>query len=97
MPRLTFNIPTAPTHREDGSLIGEAIHYRLYENNVPVLNDIGELIFSLDIPAETNELMSYQVSTVVTRTNNEGALSEAVTVNFSKPLAPTGLTVSVTG
>jgi len=97
MPQLTFNIPTAPTRREDGTLIGDAIHYRLYENGVPVLEDIGELIFSLDIPEITQDVYTYQVSTVITRTNNEGGLSEPVIVNFSKPLAPVGMTVSVTG
>jgi len=97
MPRLTFNIPTAPTHREDGSPIGEAIHYKLYENGVPVLDNIGELSFSLDIPEITKDLYSYQISTVITKTNLEGELSDPVTVNFSKPLAPAGMSVSVAG
>lgn len=94
MAKLTFNM-TAPTHKEDGSGIKKAIHYRLYENDELVLDDIGTLSFDYLIDEPLQDSYAFSISSVITSLNLEGAKSKPVHVNFSRPNAPSGITVSI--
>lgn len=70
--------------------------FRLYENTKMVVDNIGELKFSLLMDSKTPGVYSYYITAVEPSSLLESIPSATVSVNFTKPAAPTGLKVSLT-
>ena len=73
------------------------LEYNLYEDGVKVVEHIGALNFSLDMTDKIEKAYSFYVTSVRVSDNMESVPSEAVSVNFIRPAAPTGLTVLFAG
>ncbi len=73
------------------------LEYRLYEDGAMVVDNIGELSFSLNMEGKQPNQYSYYVTAVDLTTRLESDPSNAVSINFTLPAAPTGLTVSFAG
>ena len=65
--------------------------YRLYENGVMVQDNIAELNFSLTMAGKNGEFI-YFVTAYNNKTHLESLPSESITINFTVPAAPVGLT-----
>ena len=71
--------------------------YNLYENGEKVVSDIDVLNFSLLMDGKDVGDYQYYVTAVSTVTKLESAPSAVLTVNFTRPAAPHGLTASLVG
>ena len=82
---------TRPAARTDGEAITGELYYRLYEDDVLVVDNILEPTFTL-----TNIENGTRVYTVTAVEGSlESAKSEPQTLNFIPPLAPTGLSITL--
>lgn len=71
--------------------------YCLYENGEKIVADIEVLNFSLIMDGKDVGEYQYYVTAVSTITKLESAPSAVLTVNFTRPAAPHGLTASLVG
>lgn len=78
--------------REDGSEVS-GLFFRLYENDALAVDNIGELHFSLLMDGRPKGTYRYSV-TAVDSNLLESPKSNAVSVGFFAPSAPTGLSAS---
>lgn len=85
-----------PTTREDGSPIVDSLYYRLFEDGERIVDNIEVTNFSVTIENPPPSI-KYQVAAVNSVSGLRSELSEPFTVNFIKPLPPTGLSVSFDG
>lgn len=69
------------------------ITYRLYENGSEVVSDIIVLNFTLIMDGKSEGEYVYYVTAFDGATRLESVPSNSVTVNFTMPTAPTGLSV----
>ena len=75
----------------------DGLTYNIYENDALIITNIAVLNFSIDMTGRPDGEYTYQVTSVRTSDNVESARSLAASVNFiQKPIAPTGLTVTLT-
>ena len=72
----------------------EGLTYNLYEDGVKVVSDIETLNFTLIMEGKEQKEYTYYVTSFDTRTKLESVPSQSVSVNFTQPSAPTGLSVS---
>ena len=80
--------------RENGDDIDVlSLSYRLYEGNELIVDDIGEMQFSLLMADKPYANYEYSV-TAVDRSGLESERSNTVTVVFFPPAAPSGFTAS---
>lgn len=88
-PALQFNWE-APTQKSDGTpLTADEINqltYRLYEDDVPVVDNIGELTFSLLMTDRPQKDYKYNVTTMLY--GLESVKTPDVVINFNAPAAP---------
>ena len=77
-----------------GNPDGSPITYNLYEDGAKVVSDIAQLTFSLLMDGKDFGSYDYYVTSYDTTTKLESIPSETLTVNFTIPSAPTGLSVS---
>jgi hypothetical protein len=70
---------------------GKEIFYRLYEDDVLVVDNIEELNFSLLMDGKPFKTYRYHVTAVSKETNLESAPSNAVEVPFQAPKSPKNL------
>ena len=73
------------------------LEYRLYEDGAMIQDNIAVLNFSLLMDSKPYNTYSYHVTAVDLTTGLESAPSGSVTVNFTIPAAPTGLSASFAG
>ena len=73
------------------------LEYNLYEDGVKIVEHIAALNFSLDMTGKPEQTYSFYVTSIRLSDNMESVPSEAVSVNFISPAAPTGLTASFAG
>ena len=69
------------------------ITYNLYENNEKIVTDIAQLMFSLLMDGKDEGEYSYYVTAYDNLTKLESPPSNIISVNFTVPAAPTGLSV----
>jgi len=72
------------------------VFFRLYENGQKVVDDIGEMKFSLLMDDHAHATYSYAVTTVDADSRLESTPSNAIKIPFFPPAAPTGLQGSLT-
>lgn len=70
-----------------------AIVYRLYEDGQMIVDNIGEIEFSLLMTGKEHKAYSYYVTALDNTTKLESVPSNSVSVNFTLPAAPAGLSV----
>lgn len=93
MATITFSW-TKPTTRADGTELESIVplSYKLYMDDTLWVDNIGELTFSAtEIPEGPH---SFSVTAFDETYRLESAKSEPVSVNFTRPAAPAGFTVS---
>lgn len=74
----------------------EGLEYRLYEDDVLIVDHIGALTFTLDMKGKPDATYEYHVTSVRVSDGVESGPSPATAINFiNPPQAPTGLTVSL--
>lgn len=62
--------------------------YRLYENGKMIVDNIGQLSFSIDTTGYEEQEYHFYLTTYNTMTKMESVPSAAVSINFIKPLPP---------
>jgi len=67
----------------------DEVEFRLYEDNVPIVDNIGQLSYSITMNGKDYKSYDYYVTAV--RNGLESAPSNTVTVNFTLPEVPTNL------
>jgi len=72
------------------------VFFRLYENGVKAVDNIGDLKFTLLMDGKAPGGYDYYVTAVSQTTLLESVPSNTVHINFTKPAAPTGLKGSLT-
>lgn len=66
------------------------VHFKLYENGKPIVDDIAALEFSLLMDGKAKGDYAYSVAAVDNKTHLESAQSASIVINFQLPAAPTG-------
>jgi len=72
------------------------VHFRLYEDGEMVLDNIGELNYSLLMEGKEYKSYDFWVTAVKSQYGIESEPSNTVTVNFTQPAAPTNLRIDLT-
>jgi len=67
-----------------------SVFFRLYENQKMVVDNIAVMNFSLLMDGKAEGTYVYNATTVDKTTLLESVPSNTLTINFSKPAAPTG-------
>jgi len=68
------------------------VHFRLYENDVMIVDNIGEMKFSLLMEGKAQGTYTYEVDAV--KYGIASDKSNSASINFTKPMAPENLAVS---
>ena len=78
---------------EDTNGNNPSITYNLYENDVQIVADIAVLNFTLIMDSHASGDYTYEVTAYDNDTKLESLRSDPVTINFTPPAAPAGLSV----
>ena len=73
----------------------DEVHFVLYEDGEPVVNDIGNLYFDLTMEGKEFKEYTYHVTAVRTEYGIESDPSNTLTVNFTRPAAPTNFRIDL--
>lgn len=69
------------------------VHFVLYEDGAPVVDNIGNLNFDLTMEGKPFKEYAYHVTAVRSEFDIESGPSNSLTVNFTQPAAPTNFRI----